>query len=146
MNYTVLSRSKAKALSYHRLSKPTVIISITDLDSDKVLFAKNEQIKGVIRLSFDDVDANSFGSMTCDDADRIVAFCLKWLPKTDLIVHCEAGVSRSAGVCAAIMKWYEGSDTMIFNNPYFRPNMHCYRKVLNAFVKNERNLITRGGI
>lgn len=84
--------------------------------------------------------------MTCDDADKIVAFCLKWLPETDLIVHCEAGVSRSAGVCAAIMKWYERSDTMIFNNPYFRPNMHCYRTVLNAFDKNERNSITRGGI
>lgn len=143
MNYTVLSKSKAKALSYQKLLNPTVIISITDIDSKKVVFAKNSQIKAVLHLSFDDVENDLFRAMTCDDAEKIVAFCLKWLPKTDLIVHCEAGVSRSAGVCAAILKRYEGSDTMIFDNPHFRPNMHCYRRVLDAF---ERNLITRGDV
>ena len=45
---SVLSRSKAKALSYSCLEEPFVIISITDIDSNPVLFAQNEQIKTII--------------------------------------------------------------------------------------------------
>ena len=50
------------------------------------------------------------------------------------IVHCEAGVSRSAGVGAAIMKALNGDDWDVFKNPLKCPNMKCYRTVLNAFV------------
>lgn len=136
MKCNVLSRSKAKALSYSNIQESLVIISITDIDSSQVCFAKNEKIKAILRLSFNDVDRDNFGAMLSDDADSIVRFCLNWLPQTNLIVHCEAGVSRSAGVCAAILKWYEGSDMQIFGNTYYRPNMHCYREVLNAFERS----------
>lgn len=136
MKCNVLSRSKAKALSYGNIQAPLVIISITDVDSFPVIFAKNEQIKAVLRLSFNDVDGSDFGAMTSNDADSIVRFCSDWLPQTNLLVHCEAGVSRSAGVCAAILKWYEGSDKQIFENTHYRPNMHCYREVLKAFEKS----------
>lgn len=136
MKCNVLSRSKAKALSYSSIQEPLVIISITDIDGSPVCFAKNEKIKAILRLSFNDVDKDDFGAMLSNDANSIVRFCLKWLPQTNLIVHCEAGVSRSAGVCAAILKWYEGSDMQIFGNTYYRPNMHCYREVLNAFERS----------
>ena len=115
-----------------------MIISITDIDSNPVLFAQNEQIKSILRLAFNDVDRGNFGAMNENDANSIVSFCAKWLPDTNLIVHCEAGVSRSAGVCAAILKWYEGSDVQIFGNAYYRPNMHCYREVLKAFERSVR--------
>lgn len=134
--YHVLSRSKAKALSYSCLEGALVIISITDIDSSSVIFAKNEQIKAILRLSFNDVDRGSFGAMNENDAESIVYFCNKWILKADLLVHCEAGISRSAGVCAAIMKWYEKSDMQIFGNAYYRPNMHCYREVLKAFERS----------
>ena len=52
-------------------------------------------------------------------------------------MHCEAGQSRSAGVAAAIMKYLYNNDTDIFNNRYYKPNMLCYRKVLNAFMECE---------
>lgn len=134
--YHVLSRSKAKALSYSCLARALVIISITDIDSSSVIFAKNEQIKAILRLSFNDVDRGCFGAMNENDAESIVHFCNKWILKADLLVHCEAGISRSAGVCAAIMKWYEKSDMPIFGNAYYRPNMHCYREVLKAFERS----------
>lgn len=136
MKCDVLSRSKAKVFSYSHSEESLVIISITDLDSDPVFFAKNEQIKSILRLSFNDVDKGCYGAMNEKDADDIVHFCSKWLPQTNLLVHCEAGLSRSAGVCAAILKWYEGSDMQIFGNAYYRPNMHCYREVLNAFERS----------
>ena len=46
---SVLSRSKAKALSYGHIEEPLVIISITDIGSAPVIFAENEQIKAVLR-------------------------------------------------------------------------------------------------
>ena len=50
-----------------------------------------------------------------------------------IIVHCEVGVSRSAGVMAAIQKYLTGDDSAIFNNGAFSPNMYCYRMMLDAF-------------
>ena len=136
MKCNVLSRSKAKAWSYSCLEEPLVIISITDIDSAPVLFAQNGQIKSILHLTFNDVDRGGLGAMTEKDANSIVSFCGKWLPDTNLIVHCEASVSRSTGVCAAILKWYEGSDMQIFGNAYYRPNIHCYREVLSAFERS----------
>lgn len=123
-------------MSYCHIEEPLVIISITDIGSAPVLFAENKQIKAVLRVSFDDVDKGGFGAMNIDDADLVVDFCLRWLPQTNLLVHCEAGISRSAGVCAAVLKWYEGCDMQIFGDAYYRPNMHCYREVLKAFERS----------
>lgn len=52
------------------------------------------------------------------------------------IIQCDAGVSRSAGVAAALMKYFNGDDTPIFNNPQYCPNMRCYRMVLRALMES----------
>lgn len=135
MKYQVLSRSKAKKLSYKRLSEPTVIISITDIESEPVSFARNPQIKSILRLSFDDVGYGESGAMEEKDAERIAEFCLRWLPDVSFVVHCEMGVSRSAGVCAAILKHFEGKEEEIFSNAEYSPNMHCYGLVVAAFER-----------
>ena len=136
MKCVVLSRRDAVVLSCGHIPEPSVIISITGTGCAPVLFAENEQIKAILHLCFNDVYKGGFGAMNADDADSIVRFCLNWLPQTNLLVHCEAGVSRSAGVCAAILKWYEGDDMQIFGNPYYRPNIHCYSEVLKAFERS----------
>lgn len=139
LKLNILSRNKTEFLSYNHIDEPVVIISITDIDSQPAQFAENEQIKAVLHLRFDDVDKEDSRAMTTNDADIIVLFCSEWLPQTNLIVHCEAGISRSAGICAAIMKWYKGSDMAIFENKYYRPNIHCYREVLSAFERRNIN-------
>lgn len=45
-----------------------------------------------------------------------------------------AFVSRSAAVCAAIMRILCNDDMPVFTNSYFCPNMTVYREVLNAWV------------
>lgn len=55
----------------------------------------------------------------------------------DFIVHCDAGISRSSGVAAAILKAKTGDDSQIFNNPKYRPNMRCYRIVLDEFMQED---------
>lgn len=73
--------------------------------------------------------------MTDDDAKKVSSF-VKRHPNTDIIVHCDAGISRSAGVAAAIMKWSTGDDTPIFNSWHYHPNMWAYRKTLNALMED----------
>ncbi|MBR1496099.1 MAG: metallophosphoesterase [Oscillospiraceae bacterium] len=49
-----------------------------------------------------------------------------------LIVHCDAGISRSAGVAAAIGKCCNGDDRAFFRGGRYCPNMWCYRKTMAA--------------
>ena len=135
----ILNRKEAKKFSCESHDFKTAIISITDTDKADVIFEKNEAngIKAVLRLKFDDVerDYKNEHCITKEDAENIVKFVNKNKNKVDkFIVHCEAGVSRSAGVGAAIMKALNGDDWDIFKNPLKCPNMKCYRTVLNAFI------------
>ena len=135
----ILNRKEAKKFSCESHEFKTAIISITDTDKADVIFEKNEVngIRAVLRLKFDDVerDYKNEHCITKEDAENIVKFVNKNKNKVDkFIVHCEAGVSRSAGVGAAIMKALNGDDWDVFKNPLKCPNMKCYRTVLNAFA------------
>ena len=69
----------------------------------------------------------------CDrDAERIVEYSKKHKDKL-LIIHCDAGISRSSGIAAAILRHYTGDDAEIFDNYSYDPNMWCYFKTLKAF-------------
>ena len=138
LDIQILNRKEAKKFSYKPHDFKTAIISITDTDKADVIFEKNEVngIRAVLRLKFDDVerDYKNEHCITKEDAENIVKFVNKNKNKVDkFIVHCEAGVSRSAGVGAAIMKALNGDDWDVFKNPLKCPNMKCYRTVLNAF-------------
>ena len=82
----------------------------------------------VLFLQFDDVDANDkkYKPMRPDQAQRTVDFVKENLDAELCIVHCDAGVSRSAAVAAAIGKFINGDDMFIFGRPRFSPNTHVY--------------------
>ena len=136
MRIEVMSREKAKMLSTYPRDERIAVISISDCDKTSPHLDNNPK-NGILfqcKLHFDDVESGISNCITDKDAERIVSFVNRNKDKTDfLIVHCEAGVSRSSGVAAAIMKFLYYDDMPIFNNPLFCPNMTCYRKVLNAF-------------
>lgn len=50
------------------------------------------------------------------------------------IVQCDDSISRSGGA-AALMKYFNGDDSPIFDNPQYYPNMRCYRMVLEALME-----------
>lgn len=142
----ILSQKQAEKHNYSD-GNTYAIISITNLFERKArLFGTG--IKGVLRLSFDDVDkkgtmwttkgyADIYG-MSEADAKSIVDFVeLTWGKVDYLVVHCEMGISRSSGVVAAIEKYKNGSDMEIFENKEYVPNMTCYRLVLNEFYNRE---------
>ena len=135
MQFRVMNRRDAKRYTFSpNCVFDCIIVSITDVGSIPNTFNyTNPHIKGVCALQFDDVDFGEPYCITREDAEKILEFVSQRIDKVDLvIVHCEAGVSRSAGVCAALMKIFTGDDWEIFNKPRYCPNMSCYRSVLEA--------------
>jgi len=87
------------------------------------------------RFRFDDDDQGP-NIITSEDADRAVRFCLTMAAQnvTIMVVHCAAGISRSAGMAAAFAIMLGQSDEQFFELPYC-PNMKVYRSLLNAWIQ-----------
>ena len=117
--------------------RTSVIISITSFPNmPKVQKSNKNNVQDILYLEFADcsVEDSSTACISWEDAQKIVDFVNKWYGKVDtIIVNCDGGVSRSAGVCAAIMRVKEGDDWPIFDNNAKHPNMTCYHRVLTKF-------------
>lgn len=89
---------------------------------------------GVLHTRFGDVLPDEETAMTQAQADEIVAFVDEMAGRgmEHLVVHCDGGVSRSAGVAAALGLVLGLGDSFVFDDPWMCPNMGCYRKVLDA--------------
>lgn len=117
----VMSRQDAKAYSYRNHAKTSVIVSITDVESPYNRFSTlySNNIKAILPIKFNDVDVGQDLCIAEKDAKKIADFVMDWSYKVDvIIVHCEAGISRSAGVAAAILKHLYDNDSQIFKSGY----------------------------
>ena len=142
MNFHVFSRQNANKYAHTMHEYTSAMISIADTDKENINIVPSAEnnVRSFLLLKFDDVDIGSHLPheipISDEQAAQIVNFVTANKDKVDcFVVNCEAGVSRSAGCCAAIMLALTGSDKEIFNNPTKCPNMTVYRKVLNAFVE-----------
>lgn len=150
MTVTVMSRAEAVRYCHKKHENESIIISISTPNmyygSSPVSVPGNGVIS-VLRLVFADADRPNgrdvYGTpvsesdlMTDQDALQIARFLniLDKYPDADVIVHCDAGISRSSGVAAAILKYKTGNDFQIFKNNRYHPNMWCYRKTLEALM------------
>ena len=77
---------------------------------------------------------NGQNLITAEQAEAVCRFVLQVKDEIDtLIVHCTAGVSRSAAVAAAVRKGLGESDKEIWNDPRYCLNGLVYTVVLAAF-------------
>ena len=131
---------------------PTIIISIRsigDKPPKKLFLHSNPQVKDFITLAFDDVTTYCQGyyPITEQQARKIAKFVMRYKDSVEqIVVHCDAGISRSAGIAAAIAKYLNGNDDDFFVRSPYTPNMTCYSKVLFAlyFVEMEGELGNNG--
>ena len=140
----VMVLDRMQATTYCRSTNPfeTVMISISTpgIDYwDEPFISPENKIRGILRLCFDDVDTPDRGQCMVEKDAQLVAEFLRMHPEKDVIVHCDAGMSRSAGVAAAILKWATGNDRSIFKDHWYHPNMLCYRLTLNSLMEVESN-------
>lgn len=145
MFFDVLSRWGIEDIDWDIQSQSVVVISIHDVNMPNARIRVGKCLRDVLFLGFDDVGGSFFHGttpMSAEQAKQVAEFVLKWKDKVDgILVNCEAGISRSSGTCAAIMKYLTGDDSRIFESSMFCPNMTCYRLVLDALMKEGENLI-----
>lgn len=138
MYIEVLSAAEAK------LKMPKVKhIAISIGTEENISLPKNDYRIAELFLLFDDVDTNKYSDaelmslysrhkvhlFTNEMAKKVLEFVM-YNPCGVLLVNCEAGVSRSAGVAAAVGKVFNRDDTFVFNSGRYMPNMLVYSKII----------------
>lgn len=144
---TVISREAAVQYCKEKHNRDAVIISISDpsIEYDEAPFcSKENRVSAVLPLSFSDadgpgkdvygLDVDEEDLMNDEDAVKIARFVNENRDKL-IIVHCDAGISRSAGVGAAIAKYFTGNADTFFNSGRYSPNMWCYSKTMMALLE-----------
>ena len=134
----VLNWKQALDLAKEDFSLNRVIISIRSIGDDYLQFnPDNHSIKEVLTVEFNDVEEGKY-AISQFTAELIADFTKKYWDNIDqIVVHCDGGVSRSAGCAAAILKYFTGDDSEIFDDKNFYPNMLVYRRVFNALMESE---------
>lgn len=147
MNVSVMSRTEAIRYCKSSHENRVIMVSISDpyiQYFSEPFCSKENKVVAIQKLFFSDADKvgeDVYGRVAdqqdlfSDSDAELVKRLLNKFPDTDVIVHCDAGISRSSGVAAGILKAITGSDLEIFNNPKYKPNMRCYRLMLNALVE-----------
>jgi predicted protein tyrosine phosphatase len=118
MKIFVYSRSALEAVRPHEV--PHVIISITSHPDDVARLRLNEMCSGVLRLSFPDAEVPSdlYGETSLfsrEQATEIWTFTRQHVAEIErVIVHCDAGVSRSSAIAAALARVLNDDDSEFF--------------------------------
>lgn len=137
MGIYVFSRMQVEddnSIDFYCGNGPKYVISVTDPRS-KDAKIKAGWIVDILRFQFSDIDNEIEGAVmfTPEMAQQIVGFFIgiEDLDTAEIIVHCEAGISRNAGIAAAIARWWGWDEQFFFD--HYLPNRHFYRLVLEAF-------------
>lgn len=137
MLFKITSRKGIYKYSLCEHPKKSVVISITDKFSPTSKIVIDPQLNGicaVLRLKFNDVSLGTPHCITKADAEEIANFVKKHKNSNfdAYIFHCEVGMCRSAGVCAAVMKYYGEDYEKLFCSKKFKPNIGCFKMVCEA--------------
>ena len=148
MRVQVMSRKEAYVYCSLPHEKPSMMISVSDprmIYDYSPYVSDTNGVKEILPLCFADADEagpDVYGFeteeselMSFEDAKKIVHL-LESNKGIDIIVHCDAGISRSAGIAAAILKYFTGSDAQIFRDTRYCPNTRCFRKTLAALQQS----------
>lgn len=134
MNILILSRGRAKDFVW---DKPWAAISISSPGGEHPELSEENRLK-LLRMTFFDFDTprqihEEFMEFFFNKghAEQILDFVDEVQDKIDLLlVHCEAGVSRSPAVGAAISRLKWGKDQVFFDK--YTPNRLVYSKILEV--------------
>ena len=123
---------------YGKKPKGVYVISIT---SSIHPYIDTYYVRSVLKLTFDDVESNDeyddCNGITKEDADAIIDFFMDIPDDAAIVVQCDGGISRSAGVAAALLHIDHGGEDFIFMNPLMCPNKLCFTTVLQSYHDHE---------
>tara|TARA_Y100000034_G_scaffold78539_1_gene94388 strand:+ start:438 stop:980 length:543 start_codon:yes stop_codon:yes gene_type:complete len=130
----VLPRSAAQDIAP---DKPWALIGITDTGAPPIELKDEENLIDNIHLAFDDVEFQyakmvSMVPINEGQAQSIADFVAKNWDKAELmVVHCNAGISRSSAVGKAISEVYQPDYAHYFDD-FYSPNLAVYQTVMGV--------------
>lgn len=114
----------------------SILVSITD--PDKGFPNRTNWYENTLWVKFDDADTKAnentvlIGSSIARSIYRFVnRYVLDGIE--NVVVHCEAGMSRSAGAAAALSKIFNNDDSLIVKNKPFY-NRKVYREIMDFYL------------
>lgn len=127
LSVTVLSRQEAEAQA-PTFGSNDFVVSIGNPEQAELHFPCP-----VLHLHFFDKEDDR--CITEEQADTLAAFVRKeiGLGRHHLIVHCNQGISRSAGVAAAFLRAFRFDEEIILDDGRYCINGWCYLHVCRAF-------------
>ncbi len=126
---SVVNRAFAETFEF---TPEIYVISITRMENTP---AKIKGTKNVLYLFFDDNDTD----FNVNHVEQILDFVSRWELKR-LFIHCDAGMSRSAGVAFALMAIFPNALTLVRPDgssftegewAQFKPNVHVKSVILS---------------
>lgn len=138
MKIITLSEKQIKTSTiYNAIKEKHIVISITSAANQELMLPNNINRVSQLFLKFDDVQDIDSRVIYFDQsmADDILTFVEKHLTSISLIVvQCQAGLSRSVAIGAALSKILNYADDAIFTKGL--PNMFVYTTLLDYFFGN----------
>ena len=146
--FIVLNR---EAMQVYKEDRPHILISVSDPKAPLPTIPENEKRLGFVRLQFYDLDycnlkyKEKFQEYFEGVPDpvfnvRLATIVLDFYEQhrakcEAVIVNCEAGISRSAAIAAALCKIEVGHDSPFFKK--YIPNRRVYSLLLSEYYKKE---------
>lgn len=145
-----------KGVEVFNSDKPWVCISITDPINSMVDFIGKKNLIAVLPLKFSDIDRmpkpiewhgefldfDNLKLFNVQQAKKILQFFKDFRDIGFFVCHCEAGISRSAAVAAALLeidfimddKRPQDASWHIFRDAH--PNKHVYKLLLETYMED----------
>jgi predicted protein tyrosine phosphatase len=137
MNFKILSKQQVEEFTGE---DKYILISISCNGEDKANLKVDDNRVNTLFLEFDDADKKIKGQQvnlfSRKQAIAIIRFVREHKDNVETIVaNCRAGISRSSGVIAAIMKLFYRDDSEVYNCKKYFPNRFVYLKILKEGMK-----------
>lgn len=137
-NFVYGSRTAVESGNAQNDDEKHALISIKTPGDIDAMIKVNENTVGILRLAFHDVDPSEYAEgfqfrkgivpFSPELAAEVWDF-IDALPETcKVIIHCDAGLSRSPGLAAGLSRVLNEDDVAYFENAY--PNMLVYRTII----------------
>jgi predicted protein tyrosine phosphatase len=134
MKIEIESRESITNRAMESFPMNTALISITGTINSDEFVELNNQPDYLLQLRFCDVFGKAHrGAISDEQAMKIAAFIKSIQDKAEILIcQCEFGVSRSAGVAAAVRQFLYEDGIQVFADSRYSPNKLVYHKVYNA--------------
>lgn len=133
----VFVRSKGHAAMFES-DVPFAAISVSTNPGEWPVISETNRV-GLLQLHFADRDISNPSQEKIEELDlfrpeyakQILDFVsANWDKVEAFLIHCEAGISRSPAIAAAITKIAGGDDKYYFN--HYSPNKYVYKTILES--------------